>query len=111
MGVEFVIPIVLFLSIAGVAIVYRKYANDERMALIEKGADASLFKHESSSQPVLRISLLFVGAGLGLLVASMIEWAFPEPETAYFSMIFLCGGLGLLAAYFIESRAKARKKE
>ena len=55
------IPIV-FLVGAFIMIVYlRKYQNIERMAIIEKGLDPSLFKMERSSAGTLRASLLFIG--------------------------------------------------
>ena len=56
-----------------VMIVYiRKYANMERMALIEKGEQPFQIKQSNTSIP-LRFSLLLIGLGLGLLLAYIIE--------------------------------------
>ncbi len=109
-AVEIIVPVVLFLSVAAVLIVYRKFTNEERIALVEKGADAKMFNKDSNARPVLRFALLFIGAGIGLLVGTMLDDAGFNEDTAYFSMIFLFGGLGLLIAYLIE-RKDEKKKE
>ncbi|MFY0625475.1 MAG: hypothetical protein JXR07_04215 [Reichenbachiella sp.] len=105
MGVEIVVPVVLFLSVAAVLIVYRKFANEERLALIDKGSDAKIFQSDSNAKPALRFSLLLIGAGLGILMGNILSGMFREEEAAYFSMIFLFGGFGLLTAYFIEKKS------
>lgn len=88
-------------------IVYlRKYENAERMAMIERGVDPTLFtkKKQGVNPGTLRAATLFIGAGIGLLVAYFLDRQFGMAEVAYFSMIFIFGGLGLGAAYVIESR-------
>lgn len=98
------IPII-FLIGAFIVIVYlRKYQNIERMAIIDKGLDPALFKVERSAAGTLRVSLLFIGAGLGLLLAYWLDRTFGMEEVAYFSMIFIFGGIGLGLAYLIEER-------
>lgn len=92
---------------AFIMIVYlRRFENAERMAMIEKGVDPSLFtkKARQSSSGTLRASLLFIGAGTGLLVAYFLDRAFDMEEVAYFSMLFIFGGLGLGAAYLLEEK-------
>ena len=105
------LPIIISLG-AFVMIVYiRKFENIERMAIIEKGLDPKFFKSDrtSSPSPVLRWSLLLIGAGLGLLVGYFLDEAFYMQEVAYFSMLMVFGGLGLMIAYVIEEK-KAREK-
>lgn len=109
MGVEIVVPVVLFLSVAAVLITFRKFTNEERVALIEKGGDAKMFQTNSNKNLPLRFSLLFIGAGFGLFMGSILSGMFREDDVAYFSMIFVFGGLGLLASYLIEK--KSEKKE
>lgn len=87
----------------------RKYANIERMALIEKGENPYQIKQTNTSVP-LRFSLLLIGFGLGLLIGYFLDMAFFMEEVAYFSMIFIFGGGGLGLAYLIEER-KAKEKE
>ena len=99
------IPIIAIIGFFYMIVYLRRFENTERMAMIEKGVDPALFakKHRDSSGP-LRASLLFIGAGLGLLVAYFLDRAFYMEEVAYFSMLFVFGGLGLGAAYVIEEK-------
>lgn len=102
------LPIIITLG-AFVMIVYiRKFENLERMAIIDKGLSPDLFKKDRPSSPVLRWALLFIGAGIGLLVGYVLDEAYRMDEVGYFSMLFVFGGLGLLLAYFIEEK-KAQK--
>ena len=90
----------------------RKFENIERMSMIEKGASPELFKatrQRSTSFP-LRVSLLFIGAGLGLLMGYFLDRTFDMEEVAYFSMLFIFGGLGLGAAYLVEEKKTNQSK-
>jgi hypothetical protein len=100
------IPIV---AIAGffIMIVYlRRFENAERMSMIEKGVDPTLFtkKQRSNTSGPLRLSLLLIGAGVGLLLAYFLDRSWNMQEVAYFSMLFICGGLGLGLAYLVEEK-------
>ena len=108
----------------------------ERLALIEKlpaflntdeqggkinFPEISFLKKNQGSWP-LRIALLFMGVGLGCLLAFFIQYNvidYIERRISdlatnqelmhirfvlYFSFIAICGGLSLLGAYFIEKR-------
>jgi hypothetical protein len=98
------LPIIISLG-AFVMIAYmRKFKNLERMAIIEKGLDANLFKNELRASGALRAGLLLIGAGLGFLMGYWLDSSFDMEEVGYFSMLFVFGGLGLLLAYFIEER-------
>lgn len=106
------IPIIGIVG-AFIMIVYlRRFENAERMAMIEKGVDPSLFakKQRSNSSGPLRSSLLFIGAGVGLLIAYFLDRAYNMEEVAYFSMLFIFGGLGLGAAYLVEEK-KIKEEE
>ncbi len=90
---------------AFITIVYlRKFQNMERMAIIDKGLDPSLFKTERSAAGALRASLLLIGAGVGLLLGYSLDRMFDMEEVAYFSMLFIFGGIGLGLAYLIEDK-------
>jgi peptidoglycan/LPS O-acetylase OafA/YrhL len=90
----------------------RKFANIERMAIIERGLDPKMFKRDkdNSPSPVLRWALLLIGAGLGLLIGYFLDEAFYMEAAAYFSMLMVFGGLGLLTAYIVEEKRR-RKNE
>ena len=61
------IPIISVAVLGVLLIFYRKYTNDERMALIEKGADAKIFDLGAQrSYGPLRFSFLMIGLGVGL---------------------------------------------
>ena len=109
----------------------------ERMALIEKlpalldtkemgkvinFPEISFMKRENGSWP-LRISLLFIGIGLGCLLAFFVQYNiflsgldFPWGEikhirfVLYFSFIAIFGGLSLFVAYLIEKQ-QAKKQD
>ena len=94
-----------------VAIIYlRKYTNQERMSMIEKGinpADMAV----KNTQPIwpLRFALLFIGAGLGLFVGYFLDMALDMEEVAYFSMLFIFGGAGLGISYVVEEKKEKEK--
>src|SRR5687768_11839167 len=99
------IPIIGIICLVIMIIYLRKYENDERMAMIEKGIDASMFtKKVRNTSGALRASLLLIGAGFGLLFGYFLDYNFRMDHIAYFSMLFIFGGAGLGAAYLIEER-------
>ena len=103
------IPLIVFSSIFGIAYVFLNTRNKERMSLIEKGADASLFatKKNHRSNLTLKFGMLAVGIGVGILIASILEtYTILDEEVAYPSMIFLFGGLFLVANAMIEKKDK-----
>ena len=112
MEVAIIVPVVTMLAIVTIIIFIRKFTNDERMAMIEKGVDPKLFKSNSESIP-LRYGLLLIGAGVGLLMGALLEAIFTSfnDEAGYFSMLFIFGGLGLFTSYQIEQRKKKEKGE
>ena len=101
------IPLIVFSSIFGIAYVFLNTRNKERLSLIEKGADASLFatKKNHRSNLTLKFGMLAVGIGVGILIASILEtYTVLDEEVAYPSMIFLFGGLFLVANAMIEKK-------
>ena len=104
--IAIMIPIVAIVGAFTMIIYLRRYENTERMAMIEKGVDPTLFtkKQRTNSSGSLRASLLFIGAGLGLLIGYFLDRAYGMEEVAYFSMIFVFGGIGLGAAYLVEEK-------
>ena len=110
------IPITGTISVFTMMVFYRKYENDEKMAMIAKGITppspppfkASLDVNPSNS---LRWGFLFVGFGIGLLMGSLVaSLTNIDKEIAHFSMIFIFGGFGLLASYFYQMKLDKRSK-
>jgi len=109
MAEAILIPLIVFSSIFGIFFVWVSTRNKERMALIEKGADASLFatKRKNFTNLTLKIGMLAVGIGTGILVGSLLSnYTTLDEEVAFPSMIFLFGGLFLVGNAFIENKNK-----
>jgi len=106
---EILVPIVLFLVIFGILYLYFSSRNKERLALIEKGADASIFygpktKTERSGTWILKVGVLAIGVALGVLVGAALEAAGLEDDVAYTASIFLFAGIALVVAYFLARK-------
>jgi hypothetical protein len=101
-------PILITLIIFGFtyAVIHLLVRRKERMALIEKGADASMLKNDTKPGIMaLKLGMLFIGIAVGLLLGSVIaELTTLNNEAAYFSMIFLFGGIGLVVSHFIGKK-------
>ena len=112
---EVLIPLIVFGSIFAMVYVFLTTRNKERLALIEKGADAKLFKTAGNGNTggivVINIALLAIGIGVGVLLASFLEMGGMDDEIAFPAMIFICGGLGLLGGFFVSRKLIPKKEE
>ncbi|WP_445733474.1 DUF6249 domain-containing protein [Mariniflexile sp.] len=99
------IPISLFLAIFGIAYLYLSTRNKERLALIEKGADASIFmRGKQHTAPIwkiliLNLALLLMGIGSGIFIASILDNLGIQDDVAYSASIFLMSGIGLFTGF------------
>ena len=108
------VPLIVFASIFGMVFVWLTTRNKERLALIEKGADASLWtvKKSHRSNYTLKLGMLAVGIGIGVLVGSLLEtYTTLGEEVAFPSMIFLFGGAFLVANAMIEKKMVEKEDE
>jgi RsiW-degrading membrane proteinase PrsW (M82 family) len=103
----------VFGSVFGIIYVFLMMRNKERMALIEKGADASLFYHEKEAKLfnwswakfTLKIGVLLMGIAAGVFLSELLVKVTEMREPAIFlSMIPFFGGLSLLLYYLIVDR-------
>ncbi|MFW5761333.1 MAG: DUF6249 domain-containing protein [Cyclobacteriaceae bacterium] len=106
---EELIPIALFAAIFGVFYLYYTTRNRERMALIEKGGDASIFETDKKSGNVfnkvlINFALLAIGIGLGIFSAALLENYGINDDVAYPAMIFIFAGLALLGGFFVSRK-------
>ncbi len=94
----------------GIGFVFFTSRHRERMALIEKGADPSIFHTRKTGRSTLKWGLLFVGVALGILMGAILTATIPgiREETANFSMIFLFGGLALIVNHLLEQKENPR---
>ena len=108
---EAIVLAIIFGSIFGVFYLYFSSRNKERLALIEKGADASIFnigKRTGASWKVVVINLAFLlmGIGLGVLFANLLDtYSSLDDEAVYPAMIFLMAGAGLYVGYTQTKKA------
>jgi Domain of unknown function (DUF6249) len=104
MIVEILVPMTVFATIFGVLYIFFTTRNKERMAMIEKGADPSIF----SSRPArlgIKVGLLAMGVALGVLFGQLIaHTSSMDIEPATVSMIFFCAGLGLVIDHFLAKK-------
>ena len=113
---EVLIPLIVFGSMFAVVYVFLTTRNKERLALIEKGADAKLFKSGPNNGNVsgiiiINIASLAIGIGVGVLLASLLEMNGVDDDVAYPAMIFICGGIGLLAGFFASRKLTAKEED
>jgi hypothetical protein len=79
------------------------------MALLERGADPSLF-HEpkTEKQHALRYGLFLIGLAIGILMGNVLEVSTElGPEASYFSMVFLFGGIALVVSHFLGKKVQS----
>lgn len=111
MDAEILIPISMFGAIFGIVYLYFSTRNKERLALIEKGADASIFnigKRSGSSWKVIVINLAFLlmGIGLGVFIGNILKtYTGLDEDAIYPAMIFLMAGVGLYTGYIQTKKA------
>lgn len=105
--VVFAIPIAAFLMVVAI----RYLESKENMSMIERGmnpAEHKRLRRQANPSQTLKNGLLFVGAGLGLLLAIIITNVLHlEGESGtgiFFALIAIFGGAGLLGAYFYERK-------
>lgn len=103
---EALIVFIIFGSIFAIAYLYFSTRNKERLALIEKGAEASIFvtgrKHTAPVWKVfiLNLALLLMGIGLGTFLASVLDnYTTLEEGPLYAGTIFFMAGIGLFIGF------------
>lgn len=109
------IPISFFLMVFGIAYLVYSTRNRERLALIEKGVDASIFLEGRNNKVpawkvfVLNFAFLLIGVGLGFFIALFIStYTQMNSDVIYPATIITMSGVGLLAGFH---RAKDLDKE
>ena len=110
-----IVFIALIAAIFGIMYIFYSTRHKERLALIEKGADASLFNtgKEGSkslfnwSKFTLKLGMLAMGVAVGILVGAILTNAGAlDDDVSFPAMIFFFGGMSLVLFYLIDRRIK-----
>lgn len=103
---EAIIVFIIFGSIFAISYLYFSTRNKERLALIEKGTDASIFgMGKQRTAPIWKVfilntALLFMGIGAGTFIASLLdEYTTLDNGAVYPAVIFFMAGIGLFIGF------------
>jgi len=92
-------------SIVIIAYLYFNSRHKIRMALIQHGKEASIFKENANGSNGLKYGLLMIGIGLGLFMGMVIESVVQtDSPMPHFSMMLVLGGLGLVIYYLLMKK-------
>lgn len=104
MAVEILIPLIVFSTIFGVLYTFLTTRNKERLAMIEKGADPSIFSTQRKRLGI-KIGLLAMGIATGVLMGQFLaHLTTMDEEPATISMIFLWAGAGLVLEHYLAKK-------
>lgn len=108
---EALIVFIIFSIIFGIFYLFISARNKERLALIEKGADASIFYGKNKRVTpiwkviVVNLALLSMGVGAGIFLAGILHYSLGvEEDIAFPGTIFFMAGLGLLLGFFTTKK-------
>ena len=108
---EVLIVGIVFGVIFGIFYLFVSARNRERLALIEKGADASIFYGKDRRVTpmwkviIINLALLLMGIGVGIFIAAILHFSMGvDPEVAYPGTIFLMAGIGLFSGFYLTKK-------
>lgn len=112
---DILVPLIVFSTGFGIVYLFLTTRNKERMALIEKGADAKMFntgKKLNWKNFALSVGMLAVGIGLGTILAAVLESTTKiDKEVIYPSMIFLFAGISLILYFFLARKLNGKDEQ
>jgi len=99
------VPLGAFAMMFGIFYMSITSRNRERMALIERGADPTLFEARKKANGVMKVGLFFLGIGIGVVMAYLISSGGGMDEgAAYPAMIFIFGGIALIVSHLWQRK-------
>ena len=105
--VGLLVPLGAFAMVFGIVYLGITARNKERLALIERGADPSLFESvkKGNSHSILKWGMFLFGIGLGIVIAAIIvQSGMMSEDSAYPAMICVFGGLALIGVHLFKSK-------
>lgn len=116
MLVAILIPLGFFTLVFGIVYMFKR----ENLAMIEKGMNPKNQPDRPVPYKNLKWGLLLVGAGIGLLLAFLLD-QYVLPETrhngddprafVYFALLAIGGGLGLIRSYSVEKTELLNRRD
>jgi hypothetical protein len=105
------VPIGFFLTIFAILYVFWTTRTKERLALVEKGLEANIFRTDPVRKrlDLVKWGIFLIALGVGVVAGSALSNAMDE-VVAFFTAILVCGGIGLILAYFVTN-SLAKKEE
>ena len=109
----FIILLSLILSAFFAWFFYDKSRHDERKLMIQQGGDFSdnlLFPKENSLKYVwLKLGILVVGIGIGLMVIAFVSNLTVHINGAFYpGIIGLCGGAAMIFSHYLVKKDKSK---
>lgn len=111
MNSDIIALLIVFATIFGIVYLIIASRSRIRLALIEKGADASIFSNKSSgggnvlSIILANLALLLFSIGIAIFFGAILSRNFGvAEEVAFPGAIFTLAGLGLFAGFKITSK-------
>lgn len=108
---EIIIIFIIFGVLFGIFYLFISARNKERLALIEKGAEASIFYNKIKRTTamwkviVVNLALLSMGIGAGIFLAGILHYSLGvEEDIAYPGTIFFMAGLGLFLGFYLTKK-------
>ncbi len=107
-----IVFISLFIAIFGICYLYYNTRHKERLALIEKDKDVSVFASKKTYKSsnigkiiILNLGLISIGVGTGILFGSFLyHVGWMQEEVAISASIFLMSGIALIIGFFITKK-------
>ena len=105
---DFLVSIAAFATVFGIIYVIAITRYRERISMIEKGIDPSVFNRSKGIDTrTLKAGMVCMGIATGLLMGNLLyKNDLLDRAVAYFSMIFLFGGISLILNFIIEQKLK-----
>ncbi len=111
-----IVFISLFIVVFGILYLYYSTRHKERLALIEKGQDVSVFMSAKTPSTIspwkiisVNLALISIGVGTGILFGSFLyNVVGMQEEVAYSASIFLLAGAGLLIGALMAKKEESQ---
>lgn len=95
-----------FTSVIVIAYLFLNSRHKIRMALIQHGQDATIFREDKDIHSALKYGMVAVGVGAGLFLGGIFNRLGMEEGPAFFGPMLVLGGAGLILYYFMLKKKK-----